>query len=439
LLVLAGILAPACGSTGASAAPADGGAMTDATTVDAGPIPLADLCPVFTQDLCIYLMQCNHAPYRDRSHCEAELDCYGLPQLQMSAAAGGVIYDPGQVGACHARFLADPCGFAWFLFTPDIFEVLSYCPGTLTPLRKAGDPCVSTGECTQGLYCKKDAGCPGTCTPFGQIGASCAGTARCDPSLECQTVVTTAPDASTGTTSELCQAMPKAGDPCRGGDCGTTENCPADPAICAGAKNLWCDMASKACAPGAGAGSACGPTPGTPSSSVTCASDLWCDQVWPGQPGTCRTASGMGGPCNITGCSKGLHCAGYVGTGASATLGTCVGPSAAGGPCASSDDCQGGVYCGHGVCGGGEPFGSACRQDTDCQAGLVCPSGTCAHAAYPGDACDGTTTVCVLSLCRNGTCVDHAKVGKACGAGTDCATGVCYQGACADTSVCPVP
>ncbi len=80
-----------------------------------------------------------------------------------------------------------------------------------------------------------------------------------------------------------------------------------------------------------------------------------------------------------------------------------------------------------------------CQQDTDCQAKLTCQTGMCVHAAYPGDTCDGTTSVCVFSLCRNGTCVDHAKVGQACIANTDCATGTCYQGKCADTSVCPVP
>jgi hypothetical protein len=385
-------------------------------------------------------MQCNHAPYRDLAHCEAEVDCYGLPQLQMSAASGGVIYDPGQVGACNARFLADPCGFGFFLFTPDIFEVLSYCPGTITPLRKAGDPCVSSGECIQGLYCKKDAGCPGTCTPFAQVGQSCAGTAECDPQLDCTTVPTGAPDASTGTT-DVCEPRPTEGGPCNSGNCGSWENCPAAPSLCAGVVNLWCDPASNTCKPGAGEGAACGPPAdaGPNSGSVVCASTLWCDQVFVDKPGTCRAASGMGGPCNDTGCSTGLHCAGYVALGPGATLGMCVGPSAAGGPCTSSNDCQGGAYCGNGTCGGGKPFGAACQQDTDCQAGLTCAANLCEHAAYPGDPCNGTSNACVLSICRNGTCVDHAKVGQPCMVNTDCTTGTCYQGACADTSVCPVP
>jgi hypothetical protein len=204
---------------------------------------------------------------------------------------------------------------------------------------------------------------------------------------------------------------------------------------------LWCDTASNTCKPGVGEGSPCGPPAdgGPTSTHVVCASTLWCDQVFIDQPGTCRAASGMGGPCNDSGCGPGLHCEGYVPLGAGAKLGTCVGPSAAGGSCRVPSDCQGGAYCGNGTCGGGKAFGSACAQDTDCQEGLTCSSGMCAHSVYPGDACDGTTNVCVLSLCRNGTCVDHAKVGQACMANTDCATGTCYQGKCADTSVCPVP
>jgi hypothetical protein len=388
---------------------------------------------VFTQDLCIYLMQCNHARYRDLDHCKAELDCYGLPQLQAAAADGGVVYDPAQVGACNARFLADPCNFAFFLFAPDIFEVLAYCPGTITPQLGPGAPCVSSGECVQGLYCKKPSGCPGTCTPFSKAGESCADSARCDPQLECTSL-------SSGPLTEACAPRKKEGDTCSGFSCGGTENCPADPTLCSN-PNLWCDPTSKTCKPGSGEGQPCGAPQdaGTSTEDIACASNLWCDQLFVGKPGICRTAGGEGAPCNDLGCSQGLHCTGYVPLGAGATLGHCVGLSPAGGPCGSSTDCQGGAYCGNGTCGGGKPFGATCQQDAECQANLTCHAGTCAHAVYPGDPCDDTSTVCVLSLCRNGTCVDHAKVGQPCAANADCASGTCYQSKCADTSVCPVP
>jgi hypothetical protein len=444
LLFFGGGVVAACGSSGGAASPGpDGGnaggdaGAFDAGVYDAAPIPLGDLCSVFTQDLCIYLMQCNSARYRDLAHCEAELDCYGLPQLQMSAANGGVVYNPAQVGMCNARFLADPCGFAFFLFAPDIFKVLKLCPGTITPLRKAGDPCVSDGECTQGLYCQKVAGCPGTCTPFSQVGGACVPPAQCDPSLLCGSSGFVS-DAST----EVCHPPPKAGDSCKStGDCGSTVHCPADPSFCAGVVNLWCDATSGTCQPGVGEGAACGPTSDASplGNAVECASNVWCDQVFVDKPGTCRAVSGVGGPCNDTGCGVGLHCDGYVPLDPGAKLGTCAAPAPAGGACRVPSDCQGNAYCGSGTCGGGLPFGSMCLQDTDCQSNLTCASGKCAHAAYPGDPCDGTNNVCVLSLCRNGTCVDHAKVGQQCTVNTDCATNACYMGTCADTSVCRVP
>src|SRR6187549_3889982 len=73
--------------------------------VSSAPIPLTDLCPVFVGDLCAYLSQCLGEKFRDIDQCKAEVDCYGLPELQAAAAKGSVVYDPSQVGQCHARFL----------------------------------------------------------------------------------------------------------------------------------------------------------------------------------------------------------------------------------------------------------------------------------------------------------------------------------------------
>lgn len=53
------------------------------------PIALADLCSVFTTELCQYMIQCSHAAYRDIDHCRAETDCYGVSDLAASVA--GVI------------------------------------------------------------------------------------------------------------------------------------------------------------------------------------------------------------------------------------------------------------------------------------------------------------------------------------------------------------
>src|SRR5258708_3308479 len=120
----------ACGSSSSQSPDGGGGGGP------AAPIALQDLCPVFTEDLCIYLMQCAAVPYCDMQQGVPVHDCYGLPQLTKAAAAGAVLYDASKVGACDARFRSDPCHFAFFLFTPDIFQVLSYCPGTITPQLK---------------------------------------------------------------------------------------------------------------------------------------------------------------------------------------------------------------------------------------------------------------------------------------------------------------
>jgi hypothetical protein len=407
---------------------ADGPASKMDAVVSAPPIAIEDLCPVFTKDLCTYLMQCGGVRYRDLDHCVSDLDCYGMNDLIAANRSGAVVYDPGKVGACHARFIQSPCTFAFFLFTPDIFEVLSYCPGTLTPKLGAGGACSSSGECTQGLYCHKGASgaCPGTCRAFAQAGESCAGNARCAENLSCK--------------NDACVAdvQKKAGDSCSGSaTCNYSFSCPSD-RVCP--ENIWCDPTVGTCQPGRLEGEACGMM-GTGSSSylANCAVHLWCDGPMLGT-GVCRRPSQSGGPCNsqLDSCASGLHCSGYVSGGTSVQLGTCTGPSAAGGDCMVSKDCQTGLVCTSGKCKPPALSGETCSSDSSCAGGLVCDSQVCRAARYPGDACDATQS-CTHGRCVNGTCQPHAKVGQPCQLGSDCATGVCVSGACYDNSVCPAP
>ncbi len=438
LALFGAVIVTGCGTAATSS---KGGSQTDGGIgpVSTAPIAVADLCPVFTSDLCTYLIQCGQAPYRNLAQCLAEVDCYGLAQLQAAVAAGGVVYDPSKVGACHARFLSDPCNFAFFLFTPTIFDVLSYCPGTITPELAAGADCVADGECTQGLYCQKttSGACPGKCTAYAEAGAACGLDAtlmtypQCGPELECNN-------------NNICQPNGKPGSVCANdSDCGPTIICLDDPSCVT--PNLWCNLsgggATGTCNVGVAAGATCGAAKaGTTSYDIQCADGLWCSQIFIDQAGVCRVPAGMGAPCNnFGGCEKGFHCGGYVPVGAGATLGQCVPPSASGGPCTFTDDCQPGLGCPASTCAPLGALGGLCQQDGDCQAGMTCASGKCAHAAYPGDACVGTTSVCVLSLCKNGTCVDTAKVGQPCMVDADCGSGTCLQGTCADTSVCAVP
>ncbi len=429
----------ACGSS--SHSPASGGQAGSAGTANTGgsagqgtsgsssaagaaaPIPLADLCPVFTHDLCVYLMECGGARYKDAEHCENELDCFGLPQLTAAAEAGAVDYDPSKVGACHERFLESPCTFGFFLFTPDIYDVLAYCPGTVVPKLQAGDSCASNGECSEGLYCYKgtDYQCPGQCQAFGLEGEDCAGSGRCADGLDCE--------------ADVCVPEAKAGDNCDLG-CNYSLSCPEDE-VCPG--NIWCNRETSLCEPGRLEGEACGSFGVSPTTyTASCAVHLWCDAPVFGE-GTCQKPSGEGGPCNddFQACQDDLHCVGYVFAVDSPTLGSCEPPAAVNGECRSGNDCQEGLSCVLGVCAepGGE--GATCGDSDACRAGFVCVAQLCEPVRYPGDPCDGTR--CTFGRCVEGVCGYHIKVGGACTAPTDCATGECIDGLCYDDSVCNAP
>jgi hypothetical protein len=405
----------------------DGG-QGPADAAGAAPVAIEDLCPLFTKDLCTYLMQCGHLKYRDLDHCTSDLDCFGMQELLAAAKSGAVIYDPAQVGACHARFVAAPCDFAFFMFTPDIFEVLSYCPGTLIPKIPAGGACLSGGECVDGLYCHKGVAdtCPGICRVPAQAGESCADNARCAHGLSCEGGQCEAP------------VYAKAGDPCPDGRCPFASfSCPANQ-ICR--DDLWCDRVTATCKLGLLEGETCGMmTLGTTSYLANCASGLWCDN--PGlATGICRKPSALGGPCGWASysCQSGLHCSGYVSGAKTVQLGTCVGPLAVGGDCSRDTDCQTGLVCNSNTCKPPSPSSEACLSDSTCASGLVCQSGLCQAPRYPGDPCDDTHA-CTFGRCMNGTCRPHAKVGQPCLAPGDCATGSCVKDLCYDNSVCHVP
>ncbi len=400
---------------------------------DAAPIPLADLCPLFTEDLCTYLIQCDKAPYRDMSQCLAENYCYGLPELTQAAAQGAVIYDPSKVGACDARFRSDPCGFADLLFATDIFYVLSFCPGTLTPEQKQGDACVSDGECQSGLFCNKgDTGaCPGTCTAYSTAGQPCD-----TNGLQCA-------DGFLCNASNICEATTGAvGTPCTSdSDCGgsTIYICLGD-AACNEPPVLWCDKSTGTCAAGLDAGAACGPAD---AGNQPCARGLSCAAVL--LTGTCVAPGPAGTPCSDdSACETGLHCGAFQ---FDVSLGKCAPPTVEGAACTSQTECASGLFCKYdeggtsAVCSAPSGLGGACtgNSNADCQTGLTCSNQICMNTLYPGDACGDATSLCVLSTCKSGVCANYAKVGGACATTSDCFEGACVAGTCADTTVCANP
>lgn len=398
---------------------AAGRAPTDAGQDAGQALPLDSLCAAYTNDLCVFLIQCGGADFKDMAQCLAETDCLGVARLVSEVAAGAVGYDAAAAGACQARFLADPCHFGTFLFVPEVFEVLSQCPGTLTPKRAVGDPCVYISECAAGSYCKRTvpAVCPGTCTPYQSVGETCApGVSACAPGNYC--------------IDGTCHVAPKPGDACTTDvECGPI----------GGTNPLWCDAGGTGtCQTGVAVGGTCGETSPDAGveSTIYCAPPAWCDALFVNQSGTCRALGGAGGPCNDSGCQSGFHCVGYVSLGSNATLGTCVGPGANGDACTFSSDCAAGLGCPSGTCVPPVAVNGACSVDTDCQSGLFCSDDVCLSARYPGDSCADASSACVHSLCKAGTCVDYIKAGQPCTAGTDCISGTCTNGVCLDTSVC---
>jgi hypothetical protein len=428
--VLAASLASGCGKGSAAAdggGAVDGGPGPDGGAVTGQPIPLDQLCAAYTTALCTYFTQCGDFDFKDINHCIAETDCLGVATLATEVAAGAIGYDPAGAGTCEARFLADPCHFGTFLFTPTIFEVLAQCPGTLAPKRGAGEPCADTRECPSGHYCQKSGGgrtCPGVCTAYGKVGDACSTSAACAPGMVCR--------------DGTCHLYAKAGDACAApADCGPTLICLDDPTCTT--DNLWCDVAgTRTCQKGVGLGATCGTvTSNGATTTINCESGLWCD-AFLNQSGTCRVPGGAGAPCSFGYCMPGLHCEGDVGVGPMATLGTCVAPAPVGGACKFTSECASDLACFDSMCAARAGLNESCSGDADCQSGLFCASSSyvCLTARYPGESCADAGSGCVHSLCRAGTCVDHAKAGQPCATGDDCVSGDCRNGICKDWQVC---
>jgi hypothetical protein len=431
---------PGCGKGGGAAAVDGGGGAgtgghggaggrTDGGQEAGQAIPLDGLCSAYTTDLCVYLTQCESTPYKDIKQCVAETDCLGVATLTKEVAAGAVVYDPTAAGACQAKFLADPCHFASFLLTPDVFQVLSHCPGTLTPRRAIGEPCANSSECAAGSACTKTNGlCPGTCTAYKAAGETCGTGSPCSPGLHCL--------------NGTCRSSyPNPGDPCAtAADCqDPIVICVNDPSCTPSVNTIWCDVAgTRTCQPGVGAGAACGVISndaGT-ATTVVCGANLWCD-AFPNQAGICRTFGGAGEPCNAYGCATGFRCFGYPGDGPTPVLGTCQSPHGSGEACAEYADCAPGLGCPSSTCVPPTSLGGVCDIDGDCQPGLFCSGNVCLNARYPGDSCADANSACVFGVCRSGVCVDHVKAGQPCAANADCISGTCASGACLDRSVCP--
>jgi len=157
------------------------------------------------------------------------------------------------------------------------------------------------------------------------------------------------------------------------------------------------------------------------------------------QNGICALYPGSGSDCTTTGCPSGYECSGAMcvrimgdggicspcTSGAECSSGACLGyPDGSGycgAPCTTSADCGGdtcvGVSDGSRQCvrvRSGTPDCTAsagCRTNSDCGASEICNTATGACVARPAGGALGT----------------------ACGAGTECSSGLCFNGACSES------
>ena len=392
------------------------------------PVSGSDLCASFTNALCTHILKCDLVRYRDFAQCQRLLDCQGATQVVDADARGAIAYDPAGVGECLARFASSPCPSDPLAPLPDTYEVLAPCADAITPQLTSGQACSSNAECTVGLFCKKgdDPTCFGTCGPPAVLGEGCR-SVPCADGLACGANTTCVPKQHVNDPCLVaCEYVPGGGQ--------WSPDCP-DGQICT--DDIWCDGQLGQCQAGRLQGDPCGQLgAGATSSLARCAVNLWCKVAIGAVAGTCESPGGDGAPCNDSPspCKPGLHCASYVGAGLDATLGTCVGVSAAGSSCGGDQDCLSGLICVNARCASPALAGGYCFRDVDCAPGLVCDASRCEPPRYPGDPC-GADAPCRFARCLSGTCQAYARFGESCTSGGECAVR-CTEGRCFDDSIC---
>jgi hypothetical protein len=418
------------GTGGGGSAGAPGGGTGGGSFGADGGLPLALACQTLVARRCDYLVRCQllgdaEASRRD---CAAWLGATWCGPSKWPSRVGSPVatlkYDSSLAQACADAFQSRSCN-EWkdvplacerFLLPNVLMGQGCYggyteciegvcrgasCPRTCQSRGAVGGVCTLTADCVNGLYCRRTPGITGLgqCATYGTTGLSCSGTEPCGPGLSC--------------VAGKCVSPPVAGSPCLGSVCDESAFCVA------GADGGLC-------APRRVAGAAC-------SDDVQCQSALLCDPV----SSTCvaKILSQAGAVCSLRQeCPPGTVCGG-----ASAQVnGTCQNPSAGGGACSNSTDCQASLRCGQAdggkVCGPRLSSGISCADDRDCQELNVCLSSSCTRLPLTGESCE------VTKKCLFGPCVGVGDGGSVCGAPGgpgapcqsegDCASGRCASGQC---------
>ncbi len=398
---------------------------------DAGQVSLAELGPWVAAAACACILEGDGgAPYCSVADCEAAFPQLGLATLAAEVDGGFLAYDPFATAVCFAESgafcfesaLGVPASVEWILY--------QNCSDALTPLRDAGQSCLTGFDCTAGICFPGTGSCGGTCTPLLETGAPCTPSGvPCDP------------NANLSCRAGACRAgLPVVGDPC------------LTLADCDGA-SLWCNPDAGLCQAAATLGESCQVQAG-PLAPPCEAPDYWCDQ-WTGV-GTCEALSDAGGPCvpleDGYGCVGSLTC---LPSDAGPAFGICEAPAGDGGSCVAFG-CADGFTCNDGACtpipGAGAPcaaFGAltgvtvddqcagllACGVYADTAASSGLSNGFCGTAACLGQPCAVGQGACVDGVCANGVCRAPA-LGDPCVIALDCASGDCVDGGCADPYLC---
>jgi hypothetical protein len=123
-----------------------------------------------------------------------------LVHVPASKANGYIDYDPSRLSECAARIQNTACS--------DLALLPPGCPSLLNGRQASGEPCRSTLDCVDGLYCSLGSACPGQCTARLGEGSACTEDDQCQVDLRCM--------RSGAQGAEVCRRPARLNAPCGG-------------------------------------------------------------------------------------------------------------------------------------------------------------------------------------------------------------------------------
>jgi len=372
---------------------------SQAPKVPPPPVDAADFMSAYTQTLCDVSARCSVVADYLQADCESHVRASFGEDVQAAIEAGKIVYDADAAGACLAGLAETPC-----LAEQPSDATLASCLSALKGTLAAGEPCVGTFECAEGI-------CPAV------TGDRC-------PTV-CPSVVHR---------NETCSLL-------GGPDCNIREG-------------LRCSFGR--CVLPTEKGSACEDNFGC-QSGLVCVTNI-CVPLRGDQQGCSRDSS----------CQPGLFCALGGDEGGRCEVRLDVGAACGGQDAEDTNaalrhvQCKDGLICAlaelradgtsvGGVCAEPRDIGGDCTVrpmgvqvfETGCKVGLVCNGGKCEKPPTTGAACvEGYTCLSVESTCDPMTviCTALKANGEACTIDPECKGGFCgSMGTCVDLATFCAP